>query len=179
MQTSIRTIFKQVRPDKTLTSDGIHCIADHIEKLLQRFVSGETHLSLFSIKEKMEKLVHPSQIPHVEKEIDKTFSHYYKKGIAGENVDFSVQAIKKFIKNDVDTFCYTDLLYIAACIDYLCSEICELAGKDANDDQKVRVTAEHVNSAISNDEALSYTFKYRSSKKSKKSARKSTKRSRK
>lgn len=173
MKTSIQTIFKQVRPDKTLTSDGLRCISDHIDNLLQRVVKGETHVSLFSIKEKMEQLIHPSQLPYVEKNIDKTFSHYYKKGVAGEKVEFSVQAVKKLIKKDVDTFCYTDLLYIASCIDYLCSEICELAGKQANDDRKIRVTAEHVDNAISNDEALSYTFKHRSSKskKSKKSVR--------
>lgn len=58
-------------------------------------------------------------------------------------------------------------------MDYLCLEICELSGKVANEQRKIRVTCEHVDEAILNDEALSATFKIKNIKKSKKAKRKS------
>lgn len=168
MQQSIRTIFKQVRPEKCLTTDALRCIADHIETFVERLVHNQPHLSLFSVKDKMDKIVHPLQKDAIEKELEKSFYKYYQDGIKNDNISFSVNAVKKLIKNEVETCCYTDLLYIATCLDYLCLEICELAGKFANNERKVRVSTEHVDDAIGEDEALSYTFKVNKRKRSRK-----------
>lgn len=166
MQQSIRTIFKQVRPEKRLTYDGLRCIADHIETFVTKLVHHQTHLSLFSIKETIDKMVHPLQKDAIEKEIENAFYKYYKNGAKSDHISFSINAIKKIIKNHTETYCYTDLLYIATCVDYLCLEICELAGKAANEQRKIRVTCDHVDDAIDDDEALSYTFSFSKRKRS-------------
>lgn len=160
MHRSIKTIFKKVRPEKTLMLDAATCISDYIQAFVSRLLNKQRHLSLFSIKEEMDKIVHPDILSHIEKELDITFNKYYKKGVTSDHADFSINLLKKWLKTeDIQTFCFTDLLYIATCLDYLCLEICELSGRVANEDRKVRVTCEHVDEAIMNDEALSYTFK--------------------
>jgi hypothetical protein len=168
-----------VRPEKSLTADGTQCISDYIESFLKRLIHNQNHLSLFSIKEKMEEIVHPLQLPHIEKEIENSFYKYYQSGIKNECTEFSISSLKKWIKNEVDTFCYTDLLYISACVEYLCLEICEISGKIANEDKKIRVTAEHVDEAIETDEALSYTFNVKNVKNVKRDKSSKRKKSRK
>lgn len=160
MYRSIQTVFKKIHPDKQLTMDALICISDHVDSLLTRLLHKQTHLSLFSIKEDMENVLHPVLFPYIQKEIDTTFNKYYQTGTTKEHIDFSVNAIKKWLKNkQIETFCYTDVLYIATCIEYLCSEICELSGNVARDHRKVRVTCDHVEEAIVNDGPLSHTFK--------------------
>jgi hypothetical protein len=171
MQSSIKTVFKTVRPEKSLTTDASNCINDYIETFLSQLLNKQ-HLSLFSIKDEMEKLVHPLIIPHIEKEMKIVFNKYYKDGVTNKHVDFSINSLKKWMKTaDIKTFCFTDLLYIALCVEYLCSEICELSGKVANKNGKIRVTCEHINEAIETDKALSHTFKIKQSKKSKRKSR--------
>jgi hypothetical protein len=165
MEKLIKSLCKNVRPEKNFTKEALFLMSDYIKLFIERLIGNKTHLSLFSIKERMENIVHPFQIPYIEKEIESSFYKYYK---IGPSINPSINYTKKWLKyQSVDTFCYTDLLYISTCVDYLCLELCEISGKIANENKKIRVTSEHINDAIENDEALSFTFRF--SKKSKKS----------
>jgi|LauGreDrversion4_2_1035121.scaffolds.fasta_scaffold18738_3 hypothetical protein len=163
MEKLIKSLCKNVRPEKNFTKDAVFLMSDYIQRFIESLISNKTHISLFSIKERMESIVHPFQIPYIEKDIDSSFYKYYKNGPSNNP---SINYVKKWLKyQSVDTFCYTDLLYISTCVDYLCLELCELSGKIANENKKTRVTSDHIYDAIANDEALSFTFRFSKSRK--------------
>ncbi|GAA6027418.1 hypothetical protein JCM8097_007848 [Rhodosporidiobolus ruineniae] len=71
-------------------------------------------------------------------------------------LEFPVGRIRKYLKQSHrDRLSATAPVFLAAVLEYLVAEICELAGNASRDNKKSRITPRHIQLAIGNDEELS------------------------
>jgi histone H2A len=74
---------------------------------------------------------------------------------------FPVTRLRRFMQDRryANRILYTSSVYLASVLEYLTSEILELAGNAAKDNKKARIIPRHIQLAVRNDEELNKLFR--------------------
>ncbi|XP_007955613.1 histone H2A-Bbd type 1-like [Orycteropus afer afer] len=75
-------------------------------------------------------------------------------------LQFSVSRVDRLLRegNNVQRLSWCTPIFLAGILEYVAANILELAGKEAQNNQRIRITPEHVRKAVDSNPELSHLF---------------------
>lgn len=187
-KTYIYRVLNQIHPDSGLSGDGLSSINNLIRIVLKKLVStmnrimlgsgGKKTLSTREVQTAV-KICFPSAFAKgAITEGTKAVTSYTSRDVLqrkkskdgkthplskskASNIIFPVTRIENIMMelSISERKSATTAVYLAAVLEYFTGEILELAGNNARDNKKVRITPRHIKLAILNDDELSILLK--------------------